>query len=374
MPIDASIPLQVKNPEFQSPLQMYAQAAQVRQLQNEALAQQRAAQEDQYMRQAFQQNMKPDQNGNMAVNQQGVLNTLYKGGKVSPLKVMSLQEHLQGLDEKAQLAKINQLKARNEMANQLLQPLTDPSQYPAARQKAIEMGIESAKNWPLQLTVDGLKAFKLGALDGKTQLEQANKEIEHALTRQDLALKKLDIEGKNDKAKREAKSSESEFAMKLRKERSQLPTTKATQEVSAAYNKVQAASKSPTAAGDLSMIFNYMKMLDPGSVVREGEFANAQNAAGVPDRITNAYNNILRGERLNPNQRKDFLNQARGIYASQMDVQKKVDKGFIDLSNKYGIDPKDVLLNFEANSSGEKDLNNMSDDEIDAMYKQMGGK
>lgn len=74
------------------------------------------------------------------------------------------------------------------------------------------------------------------------------------------------------------------------------------------------ADAEPSAAGDLSLIFAYMKMLDPGSVVREGEQASASNAAGVPDRIRNTYNRLLTGEKLNPNQRQDFKTQSARIY------------------------------------------------------------
>jgi hypothetical protein len=56
-----------------------------------------------------------------------------------------------------------------------------------------------------------------------------------------------------------------------------------------------------------------MKVLDPGSTVREGEFANAQNAAGVPDRIRNLFNNWSKGQRLDENQRQDFITQAKKI-------------------------------------------------------------
>ena len=47
------------------------------------------------------------------------------------------------------------------------------------------------------------------------------------------------------------------------------------------FQNIENATKDGTAAGDLSAIFAFMKMLDPGSVVREQEFANAQNAAGA---------------------------------------------------------------------------------------------
>ena len=90
--------------------------------------------------------------------------------------------------------------------------------------------------------------------------------------------------------------------------------------INQAYKKVEAAANDPSAAGDLSLIFGFMKILDPASVVRETEFANAQNAAGVPDQIRNQYNKILSGERLNPNQRADFIRQARELAKSQKSV------------------------------------------------------
>lgn len=81
-----------------------------------------------------------------------------------------------------------------------------------------------------------------------------------------------------------------------------------------AYDRVQASAKDPSAAGDLALIFNYMKVLDPGSVVREGEFANAESSGSVPDRIWKTYNKVLRGERLSTDMRADFLDRAGRLY------------------------------------------------------------
>jgi hypothetical protein len=88
-------------------------------------------------------------------------------------------------------------------------------------------------------------------------------------------------------------------------------------EIGQAYKKIQESAKTPSAAGDIALIFNYMKILDPGSVVREGEFATAQNAAGVPDRVRAQYNQIVTGQRLTEVQRTDFLNQAKNVTRSQ---------------------------------------------------------
>lgn len=110
-----------------------------------------------------------------------------------------------------------------------------------------------------------------------------------------------------------------------------------------AYQQVAGAAQNPDAAGDLSLIFGYMKMLDPNSVVRETEFANAQNAAGVPDQVRNIYNRAMSGERLNPNQRKQFVGQANRIMKSAHDNQQRVRKTYGTRAEKFGIDPTMVL-------------------------------
>lgn len=135
-----------------------------------------------------------------------------------------------------------------------------------------------------------------------------------------------------------------EIASKLRNEWLKNPLTKSTQDVAVAYEKVKSSSAEPSAAGDLSLIFNYMKMLDPGSVVREGEFANAQNAAGVPDRVRNWYNKLMSGERLNPTQRQDFTKQAENVFKSQMEQQKRFNKNYETLSEQYGVGSDKVVL------------------------------
>jgi len=119
------------------------------------------------------------------------------------------------------------------------------------------------------------------------------------------------------------------------------------EKVADAYGRVKAASAEPSAAGDLALIFNYMKMLDPGSTVREGEFATAQNSAGVPGRIVSYYNNILRGERLNPPQRADFLRQAEGLYATAREGAEIKADSYRDLAINAEVDPDNVITVWE---------------------------
>lgn len=109
------------------------------------------------------------------------------------------------------------------------------------------------------------------------------------------------------------------------------------------YNRINASAKDPSAAGDLALIFNYMKLLDPTSVVREGEFATAQNSGSVPARIQAQYNKVMQGERLNSTIRNDFANRSKRLYRGSLEQQKKVDKQYSERAKKFGVDPSLVV-------------------------------
>ncbi len=111
-----------------------------------------------------------------------------------------------------------------------------------------------------------------------------------------------------------------------------------------AFNRIQASAKEPSAAGDMAMIFNYMKILDPGSTVREGEYATAQQATGIPGRTMNLYNNIVDGMRLNDKQRADFLKRSKMLYGEATTKHTKLTDRYNTLATKYGVDPTNVIL------------------------------
>lgn len=113
-----------------------------------------------------------------------------------------------------------------------------------------------------------------------------------------------------------------------------------------AFGRVEASAQDPSAAGDLALVFSYMKILDPGSVVRESEFANAQNAAGVPDRVRNAYNRVLSGERLSPGQRRDFTNRAQRLFSRQNAQFEQLAGQFRGIGERLGVDVENVIPDF----------------------------
>lgn len=110
-----------------------------------------------------------------------------------------------------------------------------------------------------------------------------------------------------------------------------------------AFSKVNEAAKNPNAASDIALIFSYMRILDPESVVREGEFATAEKARGVPDTILNTYNRLLKGERLNNEQRAKFVGEAKKVYDSQRRSQDKLDKTYRGLADRYGLNAENIV-------------------------------
>ncbi|MBA0101247.1 transglycosylase SLT domain-containing protein [Stenotrophomonas indicatrix] len=127
----------------------------------------------------------------------------------------------------------------------------------------------------------------------------------------------------------------------LRKEYSS--QIKTPQTVVNSYRQIEQAATNPSAQNDLALIFSYMRMLDPASVVREGEFATAQNAAGVPDQIRNSYNKAINGERLNPEQRTGFVSSARGL---RDQAQQQIDayrEQYSGLAKEYNYSPERIV-------------------------------
>jgi hypothetical protein len=70
----------------------------------------------------------------------------------------------------------------------------------------------------------------------------------------------------------------------------------------------------------ISIVYKFMKSLDPTSVVREGEFATAENSSGIPESVANIYNKLVSGERLPEETMKQFETTAAELANSAIDA------------------------------------------------------
>ena len=110
------------------------------------------------------------------------------------------------------------------------------------------------------------------------------------------------------------------------------------------YNKLLSSAKQKSAAGDMSMIFTYMKILDPTSVVREGEQATAKEAGAVPDKVLNFYNKAVTGQKLTSTQRADFVSTGTKLYDVNLKQFDAFKGSFEPSLQEYNIDADKVFL------------------------------
>ena len=108
------------------------------------------------------------------------------------------------------------------------------------------------------------------------------------------------------------------------------------------YSRIVAVAKDPSPAGDLALIFNYMKMLDPNSVVRESEFATAQNTGSVPENIWNTYNRVLNGQKLGKT-RQDFLKKSKALFDSQKGRNDAAVERIVSVGEQFGVPRTQIL-------------------------------
>jgi hypothetical protein len=106
------------------------------------------------------------------------------------------------------------------------------------------------------------------------------------------------------------------------------------------------SARDPSAAGDLSLIFAYMKLLDPGSVVREGEFATAANTGSVPESVWGKYNRIIAGERLAQPVRDDFVQRARMLVRGNQGRLRHIMGQYERRARANGVDPSMVVYDY----------------------------
>lgn len=163
-----------------------------------------------------------------------------------------------------------------------------------------------------------------------------------------------DLKAAEEKAATDAANKKTELESKLRGELQALQPVKEYQLAGIGLDKVRNAARSiqasigaqkePSPADDIALIFGYMKTIDPTSVVRETEFATAQNAAGVPDRIRNMWNSVKSGNRLNGEQRQEFISSAESQYRAYEKKAKELAGGYRKLATDQGLDPSRIIL------------------------------
>jgi len=131
--------------------------------------------------------------------------------------------------------------------------------------------------------------------------------------------------------------------MQLRQRMSGEPAAKAFEEMQAAREQVRIAIDQETPISDTAAATKIMKLLDPGSVVRETELAMAMQASGMLDRLTNYVNMKISGKKLTPEQRQDFLQLADGLLDAAAQAYNNKRNEYAEMGNAYGLNADRAL-------------------------------
>lgn len=121
--------------------------------------------------------------------------------------------------------------------------------------------------------------------------------------------------------------------------------SKAFRDLSDAYQKTNVLfdKAKDSAPATLAAATAYMKLLDPGSVVRESELGMALNATGKLDKAANYMNRISKGEVLTDSQIKLFKEATKDVYKAATKQQRLIDKNYKEVALRNKLNPKNVI-------------------------------
>ncbi len=181
---------------------------------------------------------------------------------------------------------------------------------------------------------------------GQIELESYNEKLFLDLVKTQSEIDKLEAERKakeleTNKIDYEAVGKEQQF----RKEFDDLKIVQDTTARYTAYGNLLASAKADSASGDVAFIFEFMRMVDPKSVVKEAEFELAENASPYLQRIFKLLKKAETGERLSSDQREEFLQTAGGILQSQLSLYDDTYDVYSGIAGKtFGADKLDVVM------------------------------
>jgi hypothetical protein len=131
--------------------------------------------------------------------------------------------------------------------------------------------------------------------------------------------------------------------MTLKKTFAAEPVYKAFVEMKSAYGQISDSLKAASPAGDLAAATKFMKLLDPGSVVRESELGMAMAASGALDRAANYAQMRIDGTKLTPDQRKDFQKLSSELFGTATTAYNAKRGEYEQMGSAYSLDANRAL-------------------------------
>jgi hypothetical protein len=124
------------------------------------------------------------------------------------------------------------------------------------------------------------------------------------------------------------------------------PTYKSLAVALPTYNSMLKSVDSNTTYSDLNLVYGLATIMDPGSVVREGEQILVRNAQNLPDQLMGWIQGVNGGANLRPEARKQIMKEAYSRVSSYGDAYGQKANFYRDIATRHGVDPKDIVPGF----------------------------
>lgn len=133
---------------------------------------------------------------------------------------------------------------------------------------------------------------------------------------------------------------------KVRGEVTQLPSYKNVAQAAPIYRSMVDAAGRDSKASDLNLVYGLGKIMDPGSVVREGEMVMVKNSAGLPEWFLGAVNALNGGAALTPETRTAIMREAHGRMQSYKGLFDQDASMYRGIAKRSRMNEEDVIPNF----------------------------
>lgn len=283
-----------------------------------------------------------------------------------PLDYSGMQAFAQQRGQQGEQAMLNALAA--QYAGEQFQPLQQQFMKTAAStQDPIKMGgglitntgqfikdPEVAQDKQVAMLLNNAKAYEQQAMTAETARERIEAQRKHDQTMEQLRMMGLGLQQQGIDLRREIAANKTEDHSKtwraedtLRKDfdtltkdlRDQLTETgKITQIINATP-----PGKKPDSLAQQSLVILLNKFLDPGSVVREGEFDRVVKAQGLEGRARNLSDRILKGQPLDANTIRQ-INDLAQLYSQAAATKiQSIANNYSDIATRRKLDVSNVI-------------------------------
>ncbi len=175
MGIDASIPLRVQNIQLDSPADVMTKAMTMKQLSRQSKMQDAQMAEEKTMKDLFTKNTVTDEKGQASINKKAFLSDMMK---VNPEKAIDYEKVFANRD-------LEDMQRQVKTASMLASSAT-PENWSAIRAKAQEMGLNNADKLPETYSEGFVRNWLVSTMDGE-------KQIEHRLKEKNFGLKERQV-------------------------------------------------------------------------------------------------------------------------------------------------------------------------------------